>query len=171
MLRKTRNNEIEDVMLVINDGSKFLKEQNINQWQHGAPGRSDVEHDVELGTLYVYEIDGQIAATAMLNNYDGDYEKYNEFWSPADKYLVIHRFATLEKYRSKGVGRDFLEAIRKFSQNEKIDYMRIDTHKDNVIMRKFLCSFGFVELGEIELTMKNSLDDTERVAYEYKIEK
>lgn len=171
MFRKTKNNEIEQVMAVIKDGRKFLKEQGINQWQHGAPGRSDVEADLELGTSYVYEIDGDIAATAMLNDYDADYEKYNELWTPCEKYLVAHRVATLEKYRSQGIGRKFMTAIVDFARDENVDYVRIDTHHDNKIMRKFLVSFGFSELGDIELSMKNNLDDTARVAYEYKVEK
>ena len=47
--------------------------------------------------------------------------------------------------------------------------MRIDTHLDNKIMRKFLSRFGFKEKGLIKLTMKNILDDKERVAYELEV--
>ena len=47
--------------------------------------------------------------------------------------------------------------------------MRIDTHLDNKIMRKFLSRFGFEEKGLIKLTMKNILDDKERVAYELEV--
>lgn len=171
MLRKTNKNEIDQVMVVIEDGRSFLKEQGINQWQHGAPGRDDVENDLKLGTSYVYEVDGVITATAMLNNYDEDYEKYNEIWTPANKYLVVHRVATLEKYRSQGIGKKFMSAIIDYARSQNVDFVRIDTHFDNKIMRKFLSNFGFKELGEIKLNMKNSLDDKERVAYEYKVEK
>ena len=37
-------------------------------------------------------------------------------------------------------------------------------------MRKYLSKNSFKELGEIKLSMKNSLDDKERIAYELKIE-
>jgi hypothetical protein len=36
-------------------------------------------------------------------------------------------------------------------------------------MRKFLSNFGFVELDEIKLTIKNNLDNKERIAYELKV--
>ncbi len=36
-------------------------------------------------------------------------------------------------------------------------------------MRKFLSNFGFEERGIIKLTMKNILDDKERVAYELEV--
>lgn len=47
--------------------------------------------------------------------------------------------------------------------------MRIDTHLDNKIIRKFFSKFGFKEKGFIKLTMKNILDDKERVAYELEV--
>ena len=47
--------------------------------------------------------------------------------------------------------------------------MRIDTHLNNNIIRKFLSNFGFEERGIIKLTMKNILDDKERVAYELEV--
>ena len=69
MLRKAKSTEIEKIMSIIEDGVKFLKQQGINQWQQGSPGRSDVENDIKQGISYVYELDGEIVGTAMLNNY------------------------------------------------------------------------------------------------------
>ena len=62
-----------------------------------------------------------------------------------------------------------MSAIVEFAKKENIDYIRIDTHKDNKIMRKFLSNFGFIELDEIKLTIKNNLDNKERIAYELKV--
>lgn len=105
----------------------------------------------------------------MLTNYDRDYENYPTLWSKCDNYLVIHRIATIKNKRNQGVGRQFLSAIVEFAKKENIDYIRIDTHKDNKIMRKFLSNFGFVELDEIKLTIKNNLDNKERIDYELKV--
>ena len=56
-----------------------------------------------------------------------------------------------------------------FAKKNSIEYIRIDTHKDNKIMRKYLSKNNFKELDEIKLSIKNSLDDKERIAYELKI--
>ena len=169
MLRKAKSTELDEIMLIIEDGREFLRQQGINQWQHGSPSKETIEQDIKEQTSYVYEIDRNIVATAMLTNYDRDYEKYPTLWSKCDNYLVIHRIATIKNKRNQGVGRQFLSAIVEFAKKENIDYIRIDTHKDNKIMRKFLSNFGFVELGEIKLTMKNNLDNKERIAYEIKV--
>ena len=169
MLRKAKITELDEIMLIIEDGREFLRQQGINQWQHGSPSKEMIEQDIKEQTSYVYEIDRNIVATAMLTNYDRDYENYPTLWSKCDNYLVIHRMATLKNIRNQGIGRQFLSAIMDFAKKENIDYIRIDTHKDNKIMRKFLSNFGFVELGEIKLIMKNNLDDKERIAYEIKV--
>ena len=153
MLRKAKSTELDEIMLIIEDGREFLRQQGINQWQHGSPSKETIEQGIKEQTSY----------------YDRDYENYPTLWSKCDNYLVIHRMATLKNIRNQGIGRQFLSAIVEFAKKENIDYIRIDTHKDNKIMRKFLSDFGFVELDEIKLTMKNNLDDKERIAYELKV--
>ena len=170
MLKKANSTEIEEIMSVIKDGKEFLKQQGINQWQHGSPGCSDIEKDIKQETSYVYELDGEIVGTAMLNTYDADYEKYLTIWTKCNNYLVIHRLAVKKEYRSQGIGHKFMNDIILFAKENSVEYIRIDTHKDNVIMRKYLSKNNFKELDEIKLSIKNSLDDKERIAYELKIE-
>ena len=170
MLRKAKNNELDKILQIINEGKQFLKEQGINQWQHGVPGINDVEKDIKQETSYVYELDSEIVGTAMLNTYDADYEKYPTIWTKCNNYLVIHRLSVKKECRSQGVSHKFMNDIILFAKENSVEYIRIDTHKDNVIMRKYLSKNNFKELDEIKLSMKNSLDDKERITYELKIE-
>lgn len=74
MLRKTKKDEVELVMMLIEEGREFLKEQGVNQWQHGSPSRDVIINDIKDGISYIYEISGEIVATAMLTTFDEDYE-------------------------------------------------------------------------------------------------
>ena len=138
MLRTAKKYELERVMKIIEDGKEFLKEQGVNQWQHGSPSRDEIINDINERISYVYEKSGEIVATAKL-------------------------------FRNQGITREFMEAIHLFSKSQNIKFLRINTHFDNKIMRKFLSNFGFEERGIIKLTMKNILDDKERVAYELEV--
>lgn len=169
MLRTTKEYELERVMKIIEDGREFLKEQGVNQWQHGSPSRDEIINDINEGISYVYEKSGEIVATAMLTTLDEDYENYPTFWSENSSYLAIHRLATVKKYCAQGIAREFMGTIYFFAKSQNIKFLRIDTHLDNEIMRKFLSRFGFKEKGLIKLTMKNILDDKERVAYELEV--
>lgn len=169
MLRTTKKDELDCVMKIIEDGREFLKEQGVNQWQHGVPSRDTIINDINERISYVYEKSGEIVATAMLTTFDVDYENYSTFWIGNSSYLAIHRLATVKKYRAQGIAREFLEAIYLFAKSQNIKFLRIATHLDNKIMRKFLSGFGFEERGLMKLTMKNILDDKERVAYELEV--
>ena len=98
MLRKTKIEELEQVMKIIEDGSTFLKEQGINQWKHGEPSRETIINDINEGISYVFEKSGKIVATAMLITFDGDYENYPTLWSKNSSYLAIHRLATAKQF-------------------------------------------------------------------------
>ena len=98
MLRKTKLEELEQVMKIIEDGRTFLKEQGINQWQHGEPSREKIINDINEGISYVLEKSGEIVATAMLTTFDEDYESYPTFWSENSSYLAIHRLATAKQF-------------------------------------------------------------------------
>ena len=169
MLRKTKKDELEFVMMIIEEGREFLKEQGVNQRQHGSPSRDMIINDINEGISYIYEKSGKLVDTAMLTTFDGDYENYPTLWSENSSYLAIHRLATAKLFRNQGITREFMEAIHLFSKSQNIKFLRIDTHFYNKIMRKFLSNFGFEERGIIKLTMKNILDDKERVAYELEV--
>ena len=169
MLRTTKEYELERVMKIIEEGREFLKEQGVNQWQYGSPSRDVIINDINAGISYIYEKSGELVATAMLTTRDEDYENYPTFWSENSSYLAIHRLATSKQFRNQGIAREFLEAIYLFAKSQNIKYLRIDTHLDNKIMRKFLSGFGFEEKGVIKLTMKNILEDKERVGYELEV--
>ena len=169
MLRTTKKDELEVVMKIIEDGREFLKEQGVNQCQHGAPSRDTIINDINEGISYIYDKSGEIVATAMLTTFDEDYENSPTFWSETTSYLAIHRLATAKRYRNQGIALEFMKAIYLFAKAQNIKFLRIDTHLDNKIMRKFLSGFGFIEKDVIKLTMKNILDDKERVAYELEV--
>ena len=54
MLRTTKEYELERVMKIIEEGREFLKEQGVNQWQHGSPSRDMIINDINEGISYIY---------------------------------------------------------------------------------------------------------------------
>ena len=96
MLSTAKKYELERVMKIIEDGTEFLKEQGVNQWQHGSPSRDEIINDINERISYVYEKSGEIVATAILTTFDVDYENYSTFWLENSSYLAIHRLATVK---------------------------------------------------------------------------
>lgn len=93
MLRKTKLEELEQVMKIIENGRTSLKEQGINQWKHGEPSRETIINDINEGISYVFEKSGKIVATAMLSSFDEDYEKYPVLWTANSIFIVFQQRA------------------------------------------------------------------------------
>lgn len=156
-------------MKIIEEGRTFLREQGINQWQHGEPSREKIINDINEGISYVLEKSGEIVATAMLTTFDEDYERYPTLWTANSNYLAIHRISTASDFRNQGIAREFMKDIYLLAKSQNINFLRIDTHLNNNIIRKFLSNFRFIEKEIIKLTIKNILDNKERIVYELKV--
>ena len=128
---------------------------NATQWPDGYPGLIDAEEDIAHGHCFIVSDDeGPLAVFSFAPGPDETYASIDGAWHSNADYHVIHRVAAV---RGHGVAR----AIFKFAA-ERADYLRCDTHEDNVPMRRALESFGFLECGTI--TVANG---TERVAYDW----
>lgn len=128
---------------------------NATQWPDGYPSRIDAEEDIARGHCFlVTDQAGPLAVFSFAPGPDETYAEIEGAWRSHAKYHVIHRVAAT---RGRGVARTiFTFAV------EHADYLRCDTHEDNVPMRRALESFGFRECGTI--TVANG---TERVAYDW----
>lgn len=128
---------------------------NATQWPNGYPGRIDAEEDIERGHCFlVTDEAGPLAVFSFAPGPDETYAKIDGAWHSDADYHVIHRVAAV---RGSGVARVVFEFAA-----EHAHYLRCDTHKDNVPMRRALDSFGFRECGTI--TVANG---TQRVAYDW----
>ena len=136
---------------------KMRANGNMEQWTNGNPKQALVEEDIRNGNSYVMEEDGEVIATfAFIEGPDVTYKTiYEGEWMACEKpYHVVHRMAS--RHDVHGVFKDVLDF-----GFEKTDNIRIDTHRQNAIMRKALEKYGFTYCGIIYL-----LDGAERLAYQ-----
>ena len=156
-IRKTTLNEIDIIMKLIEYGKEKMREDgNLNQWTNGEPNESLIKKDIENGNSYIILLDKEpIGTFAFISGPDSTYLKiYEGKWLNDDNYYVLHRIAG--KYKGKGLMKQILNFC--FSKTNNI---RIDTHRDNNIMRHILDKEGFKYCGIIYLE-----DNDERLAYQ-----
>ena len=150
--------DIDCIMDLLEMGRQKMRANgNMEQWTNGNPKQALVEEDIRNGTSYVMEEDGEVIATfAFIEGPDVTYQTiYEGEWMAGEKpYHVVHRMAS--RHDVHGVFKDVLDF-----GFEKTDNIRIDTHRQNAIMRKALEKYGFTYCGIIYL-----LDGAERLAYQ-----
>lgn len=132
---------------------------NKNQWINGYPQESVLIDDINKNRLFVLE-NGEFldAVFVFFIGLDPTYAYIEGAWKDGSEYGVIHRVAS--SGRAKGVFTSCLDFCK-----SQITHIRIDTHKDNVIMQNTLKKHGFFECGIIYLE-----NGAERLAYELTLE-
>ncbi|MBQ6479313.1 MAG: N-acetyltransferase [Erysipelotrichaceae bacterium] len=159
-IRKTRIEDLDEVEKIFRHARKQMAiHGNPTQWGIDRPSMDLVRNDIAQGNSYVVLNDGKITATfACIPGIEPTYLEIDGAWLNDDPYLTIHRIASLNEV--KGIF-DFV--INDVSRRH-VD-IRIDTHRDNRIMRHLIEKNGFQTCGIIFVD-----DGTERIAYQKRVE-
>lgn len=157
-IRSASMADITAIMQILDCGRQKMRANgNTEQWTDGNPKQSLIEADINNGNSYILEEEGKAVATfAFIEGPDITYNNiYEGEWKEnAQPYHVIHRMASVHGVH--GVFKHILD----YSFG-KTDNIRIDTHRQNLIMRNALSKYGFKYCGIIYL-----LDGAERLAYQ-----
>jgi len=130
---------------------------NMNQWGDNYPSLDAVKADMEQDGAYVVVDDGMIVAYfAFLPSPEPTYTNiYEGRWiDDLQPYHVVHRIASMPD--AHGIFQSIMDFC--FSQDNNI---RIDTHRDNLIMQHVILKLGFTYCGIIYLA-----NGDERLAYQ-----
>ena len=148
MIRRASVEDVPTMMEIFANARGIMRASgNHYQWSDAYPSQEIILRDIEDGVSYLLcSESGEIIATmAFIPGPDPTYaEIYDREWQDDKEYHVIHRIA---------VTRPGLNAAKTlldwaFSQCRTI---RIDTHRDNVIMHHLLKKYGFSYCGVILL--------------------
>ena len=161
--RKSAKTDLKSIMRIIKQAQEYFKDQGIDQWQNNYPNDDVINDDISKGESYVLELDGNIVATSVIsfdkeNTYDVIYDGQ---WITDGKYAVLHRVAVDNTYKGLGISHKIIQYAEEMCKDNGIHSIKIDTHKDNLSMKKMLEKNGFKYCGIIHLSYGD-----ERVAFE-----
>ncbi len=161
---KTRNirhatlADVERIMQVLDAAKQVMRESgNKNQWVDGYPTIEAVLSDIERYGAMVVEDDGVVVAYfAFLPSPEPTYAAiYDGQWiDDTTPYHVIHRMGAVPT--AKGIFASAMDYCFAVDPN-----IRIDTHRDNIIMQHLAIKHGFQYCGIIYLA-----NGDERLAYQ-----
>ena len=157
-LRRATERDLPAIMAVLEAGRGImLASGNPNQWAKGYPTEEMVRRDLSGGYGMVMEQEGRtVAYFACIPSPDPTYAVIEGgAWLDNEKpYYVVHRIASYPQVH--GVFRAMMEYLDSITDN-----IRIDTHRDNLIMQHNLEKYGFRCCGIIHIA-----SGAERLAYQ-----
>ncbi len=155
-IRKTAFGDLTIVSEIYSFARDFMRKKgNPKQWNNGYPDEEIIISDIKKGVSYVIENNNEIFGVfTFIAGNDPTYEIIQGEWLNNKPYGTIHRIASSNKIN--GILNYCLDFCKL-----KIDNIRIDTHKDNLIMQHLLEKNGFIKCGIIVCD-----DGTPRIAYQ-----
>jgi hypothetical protein len=156
MIRTAKKQDIPALIEIYSHAQEFMAENgNPTQWGYVYPPKELIEKDIKNRILYVIEKNSVVHGVfAFIKGDDPTYAEIDGGWLSNAPYSTIHRVA------SDGKTNGIFEECFKFCR-EKDGHLRIDTHKDNHIMRHIIEKSGFKYCGIIRVE-----DQDERMAFE-----
>lgn len=124
------------------------------RWKKGIyPVLSDIVSAINMGTLYVAELNNNTVGAFIVNHIQG--EGYHLVdWNRKGNHTeiaVLHLLATSLECQGKGIGRKMLEKAVEICRSEKDISIRLDTLPWNLPGKRLYEIFGFQYKGDIKL--------------------
>ena len=180
-IRQATYEDLEALMEIFAAAKQIMRASgNMHQWNDGYPSREVVMRDIDRGHCYVMceaagvdesqaagtECGGQaesiIGTMALIPGPDPTYSYIEGEWPGDEPYYVIHRIATAAPGRN--VAKRMYDWAFEHILENGCNVLRIDTHRDNYIMKHILTKYGFTMCGVIYLA-----DGAPRDAYYLKL--
>ena len=163
-IRQATYEDIEALMEIFAAAKQIMRASgNMHQWNDGYPSREVVMRDIDRGHCYVMcENESIIGTMALIPGPDPTYSYIEGEWPGDEPYYVIHRIATAAPGRNvaKRMYDWAFEHIAHLQDDDcaqsddstpSVSTIRIDTHRDNCIMKHILTKYGFKMCGVIYL--------------------
>ena len=156
-IRKSTMQDLNAMLRIYETARRYMAEHgNPGQWTDGYPRPDVLTEDIRRGESYVM-LEGEciVGTFAFIIGEDPTYQIIEDgTWHYSDPYGTIHRLASDGSV--KGVAKACFDYC-----GQKIDHLRIDTHRNNLTMQAAIEKYGFRRCGIIYQP-----DGTDRIAYD-----
>lgn len=152
--------DIDAIMPIFEAAKRFMRSYgNMEQWNGPYPSRELMLSEIAAGHCFVMKNEGKIVATFCFIPGEDPTYSYIEggSWLDDAPYYVIHRLASDQT--THGIARECFDWCFRHTDN-----LRVDTHRDNIVLQNFLRSYGFNYCGIIYLA-----DGSPRLAYQKRL--
>jgi ribosomal protein S18 acetylase RimI-like enzyme len=155
-IRLAVGEDVAGVMGVLRRVVPMMRAAGNLQWDDAYPNAEVFERDIELGQLWVAEIDGAIAGVAALTS-DQEPEYAQVGWDIEEPAVVVHRLAVDTAFRGMGVAGALMRKAEDVAMERGIRVLRVDTNTLNEASQRLFPKLGYALVGEIGLEFRPGL--------------
>ncbi|MBL7909646.1 MAG: GNAT family N-acetyltransferase [Bacteroidia bacterium] len=150
ILRKATFLELPIIWQILQQAIEQRRQDGSTQWQNGYPNEQSIHDDITKGYGYVLVDNEEIVAyAAIIFDIEPAYTDIIGKWLSAGDYVVVHRVATANAVKGKGVATYLFKQIEELSIEKKVYSIKVDTNFDNIPMLKIVDRLGYTYCGEV----------------------
>ncbi len=163
--RVAKKEDLEQLLAIVEEAREYMKEQGFQQWNDTYPRAEHILVDIEKEECYVWEEEGVVVGMTSLS-FDGEsvYDTIEGKWNTEEPYGALHRFAVSKQARGRGIASKLLALGEQICMEQGYKGIRVDTHRENKVMQRFLEKHGYIACGIVYYEEK--LGDPSRIAYD-----
>ncbi|WP_201714894.1 GNAT family N-acetyltransferase [Rossellomorea arthrocnemi] len=129
-----------------------LDEQGLLQWDDQYPSRAYFEDENNNGNLYVLMVDGEVAGSATLNEWQSP--EWSEILWKHDDEWVIHALFLDPLQQGRGLGTTFMEKCEELAREKGYRSIRLDAYSRNTGANYLYEKMGYEYRGSVHFTSK-----------------
>jgi GNAT superfamily N-acetyltransferase len=149
-LRKAIISDAPVIWIIIQQAIEQRKLEGSAQWQNGYPNKHTIHDDIEKGYGFVLEDEDVIVAyAAIIFEKEPAYETIEGNWLTHGDYVVVHRVATSDAVKGKGIATRLFEMIEDVSLKQNVYSIKVDTFFDNGPMMRILDKLNYTYCGKV----------------------
>ncbi|WP_342599139.1 GNAT family N-acetyltransferase [Psychrobacillus sp. FSL H8-0483] len=140
--------EANQILDLLKDVAKWLKEKGIDQWGFLAGGGEDdeIRQGINNKETFIVKRNGEIVATFTLYQTQSQWDQH--IWGNLkDDAVYLHRLALTHSKIGSGLGKDVLQWLETYLKNEGKNTLRLDCLGNNFKLNKFYLINGFEKVG------------------------
>lgn len=154
MIRKATINDISRIVEIY-DAIHDAEETGTMSigWMRGVyPTQNTALEAVQRGDMFVYEKDGIVLGSAIINRKQMDSYAQGHWTIKAEdnEIMVLHTLTVSPLSGKRGIGREFVAFYENYAKLNHAKVLRIDTQEKNMMARHFYAQLGFREVDIIE---------------------
>jgi GNAT superfamily N-acetyltransferase len=149
-LRPSTSSDASAIWKILQEAIEQRRLDGSTQWQDGYPNPDTVQNDITKGFGYVLtDNDVVIAYAAVIFEEEPAYTAIEGKWLTNGDYAVVHRVATSNAVKGKGIATKLFQMIEELCLSKKVYSIKVDTNFDNVPMLKIVDRLQYTYCGEV----------------------
>lgn len=149
MIRKAKQNDLEQAFNILQKVKMHMLSEGIDQWDEEYPNKSILAKDIEKEEGFVFEENDEVLAFMVLNEHcDEEYKDLN--WKTPDPFLIMHRLFVKPTAQGRGISSKMIAYAEKYATDQNFKSIRFDTFSLNDTANAVYTKKGYNLVGTVD---------------------